>query len=186
MSSMGGRACIPARRSLAEAQSGANWTEETKQNFKSYSEAVSPSPRPLLAAGLLARRQPFAGTILRPEKKYLWLHEIRRECKIQTMERNIKMGQQLVTALPRSPFASPCLLRACPEVVSRGGKSLRVKKAIRLEEGTKRRGEQQKKQEGGKSAKSAMIPFAPHASPFVEGSDIDLETCNYLIIAPCI
>ena len=107
-------------------------------------QLARPRPRPLLAAGLLARRQPFAGTILRPEKKYLWLNEIRRECKIQTMERNIKMGQQLVTALPRSPFASPCLLRACPEVVSRGGKSLRVKKAIRLEEGTKRRGEQQK------------------------------------------
>ena len=65
--------------------------------------------------------------------------------KVSMIAKYIEMGQQLVTALPRSPFASPCLLRACPEVVSRGGKSLRVKKAIRLEEGrTKRRGEQQK------------------------------------------
>ena len=74
------------------AQSGANWTEETKQNFKSYSEAVS-SP----AAGRAPRRQPFAGSILRPEKEYLWFKQIQEECNIQTMEKYIKMGQQLVT-----------------------------------------------------------------------------------------
>ena len=66
------------------------------------------------------------------------------------------------------------------------GKSLQVKKAIRLEEGRRRGGGTAKKSGREKSAKSAMIPFAPHANLFVKGAEIKLKPCNYLIVAPCI
>ena len=61
-----------------------------------------------------------------------------------------------------------------------GRKKFASKKGHSTRRGNEKKGRTAKKQEGGKSAKSAMIPFAPHASPFVEGSEIDLETCNLI------